>query len=473
MRPFLGLVLLAAVGNSPAASSEVVLFGQSRLTRVQLRVEVDGKPLAAIWDDTFARLCAFFDRNGDGALDPKEAALLPAPLALRQALGNGFAPPVGAAPAFADLDRNGDGKATREELAAFYRAAGVGDVLIGVGRLPASAELTKALLEHLDTNGDGKVSAPEWAAASAALKKLDKNDDELIGAGELVPKLVYPGAAGTTLLTPPRADAALPEVLTRLPLVLLPADKKDTHWVAEVRRRGHDAKGAEEVANHWTIRLGDKSGEPFALSCDRLRLEGWVTEGKLPDAVASARRQIAAQFVGAADPNDGDAGNGRRRGNIAWLTPSADRDGNGKLERTELDAWLDLQEHIARGQVLLTVLDGGTGLFELLDTNHDGALSVRELRGAWERLKAAGCLTDGLLDRAKLPHLLLTAASRGYPKSFGIDRRRGPAWFRAMDRNGDGDVSRREFTGPAEVFDKLDADKDGLLNPEEAAKGQK
>jgi Ca2+-binding EF-hand superfamily protein len=42
-----------------------------------------------------------------------------------------------------------------------------------------------------------------------------------------------------------------------------------------------------------------------------------------------------------------------------------------------------------------------------------------------------------------------------------------------MDRNRDGDVSRREFLGPREQFDHLDRDKDGLIDSDEAANAAK
>src|SRR5262249_17362573 len=43
-------------------------------------------------------------------------------------------------------------------------------------------------------------------------------------------------------------------------------------------------------------------------------------------------------------------------------------------------------------------------------------------------------------------------------------RTAGPAWFRKMDRNRDGDVSRREFLGSDEEFKKIDTDGDGLIS---------
>lgn len=464
-----------APAKRPAVPLELVLLGEDKLARVELRAEVDGMPVSAIWDETFARLFAYFDRNGDGALDAEEAALLPAAKALRQAMGSGFTPPVGAVPAFPGLDRDNDGKVTPDELAAFYRASGVGNVQVGVGRLPAGAVLTVALLKRLDTDGDGKVTEKEWRAAADALKKLDTNDDELVGAGELVPKVVYPGAAGTVLIAPPSADEAVPDVLAKLPLVLLPSFPKDAQWATEIAKRNSrfiagelTAWRKQEPDARWAVKLTDKTGtsERFAFTGGSLCVDGWIASGKMNEALATARKQLIAQ-LDAPDPDEGTATR-RRGGGPVWLVPIADRNNDGKLDRKEFDGWLDLQTQIARGQILLTVLDGG-GLFELLDTNHDGALSVRELRTAWGRLKEAGCVTDGAFDPAKQPRVLLCAASRGYPPSLAIEARRGPSWFRAMDRNGDGDVSRREFTGPPEVFDKLDLDRDGLLGAREAA----
>jgi hypothetical protein len=45
---------------------------------------------------------------------------------------------------------------------------------------------------------------------------------------------------------------------------------------------------------------------------------------------------------------------------------------------------------------------------------------------------------------------------------------RGPAWFRKMDVNGDGDVSPREWLGTKEEFKRIDKDGDGLISLEEA-----
>lgn len=470
-----GVVCLAlsTVALQPAPT-ELVLLDGDKLACVELRVEVDGAPIAAVWDETFARLFAFFDRNGDGTLDRQEAAHLPSPLMLQQAMGNGFTPPVGPAPDFAKLD-GGDGKATPDELATFYRGAGVGTVLVGAGRLPASARLTAALVESLDADGDGKLDEAEWKGSPEVLKKLDVNDDELIGAGELVPKLVYPGAAGTLLMTPPTGRTP-PGLLETLPLLLLPADRADTRWADEVARRSPRVGNNKELSEwrartpdaSWNVQLGDEPHTAsFSFAGDRVQLSGWVAGGLMLGSTTAARTALTDRFENPpAQPQS--QGNRRRGGDLSWLTPIADRNADGALDRKELDAWLDLQAQIARGLVLATILDDA-GLFEILDASHDGALSVRELRTAWERLSKTGCATGGAFEQAKLPHGVLAVVSWGYPRTLALVDRHGPTWFQAMDRNGDGDVSRREFTGPATAFEKLDRDRDELIVAEEAA----
>lgn len=531
--PLVALALLAACGlafaapraepgpgSKPARAEllELVFLSEEKLTRIELRIEVDGRPVAATWEDTFDRLFAHHDLNGDGTLDAKEAARLPAPFALRQLVWGQSVPYSGRPPVLTNLDTDGDGKLTRAELASYYRRGGLGHVLVGVGRPQATAALTDALLKALDTDGTGTVSEAEWKAAGDALHKLDRNDDELIGPGELVPKTAYPGAVGSILMAPPAAATEPVPELQGLPFVVLPADEADTQWAAVVvERRDRDKDGklsareaglsidvfatldtdrdrkisaAElvawrktEPAARFTIRLGkrakdlaavDHAGVSFATG--RLRLDVRSDEGKMPELVAAARKRFLDRFADADANADGFVEESeiakRNQSELKPLLVVADRDGDGKLSAAELGAWLDLQDQAAVGHALLTVLDHGAGLFELLDADHDGALSVPELRRAWDRVKDAGCVgTDGAFDPAKLPrHLILTAA-RGHPVNpLGAPRRDGPVWFKAMDRNGDGFVSRREFTGTADVFDKLDLDRDGFITPAEATK---
>jgi hypothetical protein len=50
---------------------------------------------------------------------------------------------------------------------------------------------------------------------------------------------------------------------------------------------------------------------------------------------------------------------------------------------------------------------------------------------------------------------------------------RGPRWFQAMDKNGDGYISRQEFVGSPAAFAKLDTDGDGRISVEEAERADR
>jgi Ca2+-binding EF-hand superfamily protein len=161
----------------------------------------------------------------------------------------------------------------------------------------------------------------------------------------------------------------------------------------------------------------------------------------------------------------------------------ADRNGDGHVDPAEIGAALRVLEPLAACRVEVRFVDRGNGLFELLDRNDDGQLSPRELVEAVAVLRpfadAGGRVGPKDLPRRFHVHtfpsavpVIGAAPARTAMQAAPPTRSRAtgpvPAWFTKMDRNGDGDVSLREFLGPLELFRKLDRDGDGLISPDEA-----
>jgi Ca2+-binding EF-hand superfamily protein len=170
-----------------------------------------------------------------------------------------------------------------------------------------------------------------------------------------------------------------------------------------------------------------------------------------------------------------------------------DADGDGKVTEKEMSAYLDRitewQNRAKSSCVVLTYGDQSNGFFDLLDTNHDGRLSIREMRQAVKLLDVLGHASDAQLRRSDIPRIFKLTLAQGGVGGAPLPPRltqnvivgrggfgqpppprptAGPLWFRKMDRNGDGDVSRREFPGTDEEFAAIDTDGDGLISAEEA-----
>jgi Ca2+-binding EF-hand superfamily protein len=564
-----------------ATGYDFVFFGESRPVLVRVHVELDGKPLQAVWDDFMGRVFKYLDVNGDGVLSPEEAERAPLPQILLSGNGPFFGPPqVAQGRRVPAMDANRDGKVTRQELADYYRRNGAAPFQFQVGggnpysatrvRLlgmaqtgtPSADALNERLFELLDTDKDGKLSRKELEAAPAILMKLDADDDETVSLDEIMPTRAMAGEGFVVvrsgdfitpnnqpgvvmMLNPGEPRAALArqllqryagkggkkggKKLTREDLGLDPAT------FARLDADEDGALDAEELARfdrrpadlELKVRLGARPNDgpevevmkgdgrsPLAAKLRRSAAGATVLEvGNThldlqpggPDNnngmffKVQIDQQYRAQFKAADRDNNGylDEKEAMASPFFRGIFKAMDRDGDGKLFEKEMLAYLDtmkeLQAAAQKSFASLTVSDRGRGLFDLLDTNRDGRLGLREMRRMPELLGPKGGLDrdgDGALSRSEIPRSYRADFRRGPVavgnnfggKVFVVANRvggpaptppapaRGPLWFRKMDRNRDGDVSRREFLGTDEEFRKIDTDGDGLISLEEAEK---
>ncbi|HMF12081.1 MAG TPA: hypothetical protein VKE94_07235, partial [Gemmataceae bacterium] len=311
-------------------------------------------------------------------------------------------------------------------------------------------ELAKKIIARYDKDGDGKLSRTE-VSFLAEFDLLDRNKDGFLDSTELMRFLALPADVELTLrIGKNLGDRALAEVVapngkaTRMAkdvTTSVHGSAKFTNRGTEIDLRGVEGNRADGAAARQAL-----LDSFHALDSDRA---GFVTKKQAEDPQLSLLGPIFAL---------------------------ADRNDDGRLTERELREYLDLQAKAANAFIRISLADNGNGLFGLLDSNHDGHLGIRELRTAWDRLVRYDQDFDKCISRKELPHQFRVLVSRGEPVVNGpllgatSPPAAGPLWFRLMDRNGDGDVSAREFPGTADEFKRLDLDGDGLISIDEAIK---
>ncbi len=103
--------------------------------------------------------------------------------------------------------------------------------------------------------------------------------------------------------------------------------------------------------------------------------------------------------------------------------------------------------------------DNGSRFINHFDKNSDGKVSRDEFKGKDEKFDRHDNNQDGYIDASEAPN--------GRPQGKG-KRRNFVADF---DKDGDDKVSKDEFPGPDDHFDRFDKDGDGYLTADEAPKG--
>jgi Ca2+-binding EF-hand superfamily protein len=472
----------------------------------ELDADKDGKV-------TLAELSDYYHKKG---LTPVQFLLTPRPPNPVAALyGRKPEPGVDAVSAaiFALLDADGDGKLTPAELAAAPSA-----------------------LLRMDENEDEIVTTRELVPNAKPRGNLFSGAMSMMGGGQ------SSGAAGNKTLVPLSRPGAAPANLLkflqeRYGKTAKGPDKKlarkniglDVATFARLDTNGDGVLDAKELAGfaqrppdlEVVVRLAGQEDAgvmvvdqqpPSAvagqaktaggvalvdLGVTRMEVRGRIEEDQSKTLTDLVRAQIVAVFKGADKEGKGylTRKDADRDATFKEAFKVMDRDGDGKLYEKEVVAYLDaytrLQARLSRSCVTLVLEDVSRGLFDLLDTNRDGRLSVREMRGAVHLLRQLDRGGKGYLSRADIPRSYrLTmrngpsgptlAESSGFLALYGGGYKyeadapaAGPLWFRKMDRNRDGDVSRKEFLFSQEKFRQIDTDGDGLISVEEAERYDK
>lgn len=378
----------------------------------------------------------------------------------------------------------------------------------------------------LDRDGDAALSRQEIAAAAERLKSRDADDNDVLDAVEISGSYqvvmnspaaresrAARGPALTGVLLGPAMNAdALYSILSQRYMVATGAIKAESFPGMPQLFASLDEDGDGKLQKFEASRL-DEVQPQIALAVDLGYFEqgrGLSVRSLAPDLAElhKSERHLSLALPGllltvTANPSASVSTDYER--SAETMIARLDKDSNGYLDKSEVPAGIAAQlaiwdadgdglvyaKEIAAAQlqtaapratqVVASVASHGSSLFQILDQNGDSRLGLRELRSAAERLALLDQDRDGIVTQLEIPALMsisfATGLSGGSIARVGPDLPRvdrpladaSPEWFQRMDRNGDGDLSLREFLGDRNDFHRLDANADGLISGQEAA----
>jgi Ca2+-binding EF-hand superfamily protein len=400
-----------------------------------------------------------------------------------------------------------------------FRALAVNGALLTAGGAQAD------LLTLLDTDNDRLLNEQEIAAAAERLKSRDADDNDVLdgaeisgvaatGAQRVVLNTTAQQQPQNAILLGPAAmeDLVYPSLLQKyknaegalaagcFPLfpqlfAALDKDQDGTVVASEILSLNRVAPHVELTVDLATEKIGD--GLKIQAFSAELTKTHDATESKVVE-LPGLRLSLAASIGPPPMPSfeaqsratlmryDQDANGYLEASEVpaAQATQFAmfDGDEDGKAYPAEIAASYARQSAPQRTQVIARIEQRGNSLLETLDANRDGRLGLREMRASPERLAALDKDQDHQVAGREIPETIQVTFQLGSestplaqqrialtPPAVSRPAARGaPEWFTRMDRNGDGDVTLKEFLGVPADFQRLDANSDGFLDAAEA-----
>lgn len=440
-----------------------------------------------------ARMFELLDTNGDGILTREELAAAP------KILGK--------------LDTDEDEWLTHDEILGkggrtsaddegfTFATLGtdnstVGDLPLHIATGAEDAELGRRLLRHYGKKGAKSLDAKRARLPADLFAKLDRNRDGVLDAEELsrFAAVALPDAE----LTIRHSRSAKTSGLRKRPAVPAPPNTKSDSTAQKYMNALTSMFTPKAVDSRQGVSLDPsrrassvgvkvkQSDETVVLEIGATKIIFSLTVGEQNDFNYNVKEQYRMLFQMADMDNNGylDRTEANKNPIFRSVFDAMDRDGDGMLYEKEMLSYLDAMDSLRKKVILscltLGISEQGKSLFDVADTNSDGKLSLRELRGMGKAIDKLG--RDGTLSLTQIPREYGAAFARGPaggnsafqtvymsgPSEPPAAPAKGPLWFRKMDRNRDGDLSRKEWLGSDEDFDAIDTDRDGLISLAEA-----